>query len=138
MNDYFHGLQYSETGDCATMVSSNYKMCYDVVPSALLDDEDVFEPKGEADNSSEWVERDKLDWSLKFDEDMDAKGIPISWLAVDSIQEGEQWYREHTRMPECMIHYIARYHWGDGLKTSEDLPKKSGRKKKADETSGGS
>eukprot|EP01051_Picozoa_sp_SAG22_P006251 SAG22_NODE_403_length_11012_cov_12.141024_3_plen_67_part_00 len=39
MNDYFHGLQYSETGDCATMVSSNYKMCYDVVPSALLDDE---------------------------------------------------------------------------------------------------
>eukprot|EP01051_Picozoa_sp_SAG22_P002243 SAG22_NODE_99_length_20560_cov_128.669029_8_plen_77_part_00 len=55
MNDYFHGLQYSESGDCATMVSSNYKMCYDVVP-------------------------------------------------------GEQWYREHTKMPECMIHYIARYH----------------------------
>eukprot|EP01051_Picozoa_sp_SAG22_P019333 SAG22_NODE_3537_length_1655_cov_23.267959_1_plen_65_part_00 len=39
---------------------------------------------------------------------MDAKGIPISWLAVESIQEGEQWYREHTKMPECMIHYIAR------------------------------
>eukprot|EP01051_Picozoa_sp_SAG22_P019352 SAG22_NODE_3547_length_1649_cov_4.190323_1_plen_50_part_10 len=50
-------------------------MCYDIVPSALLDDEDEFEPKGEADNSTEWVERDKLDWSLKFDEDMDAKGI---------------------------------------------------------------
>eukprot|EP01051_Picozoa_sp_SAG22_P003102 SAG22_NODE_147_length_17533_cov_46.384536_1_plen_29_part_10 len=29
MNEYFHGLQYSETGDCATMVSNNYKMCYD-------------------------------------------------------------------------------------------------------------
>eukprot|EP01051_Picozoa_sp_SAG22_P016525 SAG22_NODE_2349_length_2681_cov_20.618900_2_plen_52_part_00 len=37
MNDYFHGLQYSETGDCATMISSNYKMCYDVVPTALLE-----------------------------------------------------------------------------------------------------
>eukprot|EP01051_Picozoa_sp_SAG22_P003366 SAG22_NODE_163_length_16829_cov_9.946204_2_plen_74_part_00 len=67
MNDYFHGLQYNEAGDCATMVSNNYKMCYDLVPSALLDDEDEFEPKGEADNSTEWVERDKLDWSLKFD-----------------------------------------------------------------------
>eukprot|EP01043_Picozoa_sp_COSAG02_P105209 COSAG02_NODE_41209_length_397_cov_0.664430_2_plen_105_part_01 len=105
MNDYFHGLQYSDTADCATMVSNNYKLCYDVVPCALLDDEDEFEPKGEADRSTEWVERDKLDWSLKFDEDKGAKGIPISWLAVESIQEGEQWYREHTRMPECMVHY---------------------------------
>ena len=134
MNDYFHGLQFADNKDYATMVSNNYKLCYDVVPSALLDDEDEFEPKGQADNSTEWVDRDKLDWSLKFDEDMDAKGIPISWLAVDSVQEGEQWYRQHTKMPECMIHYIARYHWGDGLKTSDDLKKKSGRKKK-DETS---
>eukprot|EP01051_Picozoa_sp_SAG22_P006180 SAG22_NODE_396_length_11127_cov_33.460011_1_plen_59_part_00 len=55
MNDYFHKLQYSDTGDCATMVSNNYKMCYDIVPSALLDDEEQFEPKGEADNSTEWV-----------------------------------------------------------------------------------
>eukprot|EP01051_Picozoa_sp_SAG22_P007136 SAG22_NODE_492_length_9824_cov_12.256864_7_plen_134_part_00 len=39
---------------------------------------------------------------------MDSKGIPISWLAVESVLEGEQWYREHTRMPECMIKYIAR------------------------------
>eukprot|EP01051_Picozoa_sp_SAG22_P021701 SAG22_NODE_4898_length_1137_cov_2.354528_2_plen_149_part_00 len=135
MNDYFHGLQYNEAGDCATMISSNHKMTYDVVPSALLDDEDEFEPKGQADNSTEWVDRDKLDWSLKFDEDMDRKGIPISWLAVESLQEGEQWYREHTQMPECMIHYIARYYWGDGLKTADHLPKKSGRKKKTDETS---
>eukprot|EP01051_Picozoa_sp_SAG22_P006620 SAG22_NODE_438_length_10500_cov_13.037496_8_plen_119_part_00 len=105
MNDYFHGLQYSETNGCATMVSSNYKMCYDVVPAALLDDEDDYEPKGEADHSTEWVDREKLDWSLKFDgpDGMDAKGIPISWLAVESVQEGEQWYREHTRMPECTI-----------------------------------
>ena len=117
------------------MISSNYKMCYDVVPSALLDDPDEFEPKGEADTSIEWLDLDKADWSLKFDEDLDAKGIPISWLSVQSVQEGEQWYRMHTKMPECMIHYIARFHWGDGLKTSDDLPKKSGRKKKADETS---
>eukprot|EP01051_Picozoa_sp_SAG22_P029580 SAG22_NODE_11038_length_503_cov_123.695545_1_plen_79_part_01 len=79
MNEYFHGLQYNEAGDCATMISSNHKMTYDVVPSALLDDEDEFEPKGEADTSTEWLDLDKADWSLKFDEDMDAKGIPISW-----------------------------------------------------------
>ena len=135
MNDYFHGLQYNETGDCATMVSSNYKMCYDVVPAALLDDDAAhdYEPKGEADHSTEWVDRDKLDWSLKFDEDKDRKGIPISWLAVESVPEGEQWYREHTRMPECMIHYIARYHWGDGLKTAEEKLPAKGRKKKTDE-----
>eukprot|EP01051_Picozoa_sp_SAG22_P023348 SAG22_NODE_5987_length_920_cov_2.576127_1_plen_57_part_10 len=35
------------------LLPSNYKMCYDVVPSALLDDEDEFEPKGEADTSTE-------------------------------------------------------------------------------------
>eukprot|EP01051_Picozoa_sp_SAG22_P012944 SAG22_NODE_1397_length_4507_cov_56.156534_1_plen_89_part_00 len=44
MNDYFHGLQFADNKDYATMVSSNYKMCYDLVPSALLDDEDQFEP----------------------------------------------------------------------------------------------
>ena len=119
--------------DYATMICSDPNLCYDVVPLSIASAEtDEWDPRASADKSVEWLDRDKVDWDFNFDaENEDSKGIPLSWLAVSNINEGEQWYREHTRMPESMINYIARYHWSDGLKTPEGAKeKKKGRKRK--------
>ena len=84
------------------------------------------------DKDVEWADRDKLDWSVVLDGgDLDEKGIPLSWLSVDNEADGRQWYKKHTKMPDSMIDYVARYYWGDGLVPQEAASTtKVGRKKK--------
>ena len=38
---------------------------------------------------------------------------PFRVLNIKSREEGEAWYRMNTKVPDCMIPYLARYHWGD-------------------------
>ena len=110
MSGYFHGLVFDETMAYATMVNTDPRLEYDLAPSAIADDESSFHPVGLPDGV-EWADVGKLDWSLVApDGDLDEKGIPLSWLGVKTISDGEEWYRTHTKMPESMIHYLARYH----------------------------
>ena len=133
MTDYFHGLYYGADQSYATMTSTNPKMCYDLVPVDLATDDDCYEPKGATDSSVEWADVDKLDWSVVMEGgDVDEKGIPLSWLAIKSEDEGRTWYQKHTKMPESMIDYVTRYYWGDGLEVPpEKTYGRTGRKKKA-------
>eukprot|EP01051_Picozoa_sp_SAG22_P010603 SAG22_NODE_962_length_6280_cov_4.343472_4_plen_62_part_00 len=61
MNDYFHGLQFADNKDYATMVCTDPQLCYDVVPNSIVGDEELYEPKGSADKSVEWIDRDRVD-----------------------------------------------------------------------------
>jgi len=132
MTEYFHGLFYGDNESYATMVCTDDRFSYDIVPATLFKEEEGYEPKGSADKDVEWVDRDKLDWSVVLDGgDLDEKGIPLSWLSVDNEAEGRQWYKKHTKMPDSMIDYVARYYWGDGLVPREAASTtKVGRKKK--------
>ena len=132
MPDYFKGLMYGENNQYATMITTDASLCYDIVPQFLMDVREVFEPHGDADKSVEWLDTDKVDWSVVMDGgDLDEKGIPLSWLAVKTVEEGEEWYSKHTKMPDDMIRYVARYYWGDGLVDKTNKTTKKGRKKKA-------
>lgn len=45
--------------------------------------------------------------------EFEKKGLPLSFLNVRTVDEGEQWYRENTRYPNCLLPMLARYQWGD-------------------------
>ena len=34
-------------------------------------------------------------------------------MSVNTVEKGEEWYRNHTRYPKCFIPIMARYQWGD-------------------------
>ena len=34
-------------------------------------------------------------------------------MSVNTVEEGEEWYRTHTRYPDDFIPIMARYTWGD-------------------------
>ena len=115
MSGYFHGLAFDETMAFATMVNTDPRLEYDLAPVGVAADEDAFHTAALPDGV-EWADTDKLDWSvIGPDHDPDHKGTPMSWHGVKTVAAGEEWYRSHTEMPECIIHYLARYHWGDGL-----------------------
>eukprot|EP01052_Picozoa_sp_SAG31_P035248 SAG31_NODE_4227_length_3444_cov_20.637668_4_plen_136_part_00 len=95
---------------------------FDIVPIEKAEDEDYF-----PDTKVEFLDLDKVDY--QFGE----YNLPLSFLSITSREEGEQWYRTHTKVPEDMIAYLGRYHWGDlhpqhDASTSGDGRTRRGRK----------
>jgi hypothetical protein len=68
------------------------------------------------------LDLDKVDYSIPppkhlesvyKDTYLEGKGLPLSFMSVQTVEEGEQWYREHTRYPDAFVPILARYQWGD-------------------------
>ena len=96
-------------------------MSFDIVPIQQKEDEDYF-----PDPELELLDTSMVDYC--FTED----NIPLSFLSITTMEEGEAWYRVNTKAPECMIPYLARYHWGDlhpKYPPFYDAPKKKKKKK---------
>eukprot|EP01050_Picozoa_sp_SAG11_P039598 SAG11_NODE_16740_length_538_cov_114.118451_1_plen_133_part_10 len=124
--EYFVGLQYSQDMSAAQMVCSDNKMAYEIVPSENMNSEDFLDV-GSVNKETEWISPSLVDYNFVLKgKDPEELGVPVSFLQIKSIDEGEQWYRENTKLPESMIHYVARYHWGDGLVSP--IKKKNRRK----------
>ena len=77
-------------------------MSFDIVPKKQLEDEEFF-----PDPEPELLDTSRVDYSFT------ENNIPLSFLSITTMEEGEAWYRMNTKAPECMIPYLARYHWGD-------------------------
>ena len=131
MTDYFYGLDYAEDRSHMLMVNSDPHLCYEVVPEELYKDEESYEPKGTADPEVEYADVDKLDWSiLPEGGDVDEKGIPLSWYAIKNQTEAELWYKKHTRMPEEMISFAARFYWAEPIEELKSIERKKKHKRK--------
>eukprot|EP01051_Picozoa_sp_SAG22_P006471 SAG22_NODE_424_length_10663_cov_93.402026_15_plen_138_part_00 len=91
-----------ELSDRVHVPCSNSHLSFDIVPIQHKEDEDYF-----PDPELELLDTSKVDYC--FTED----NIPLSFLSITNKEEGEAWYRVNTKVPECMIPYLARYHWGD-------------------------
>ena len=85
------------------------------------------------------LDLDRVDYSITPPEhlksvyegsDLEHKGLPISFMSVNTVEEGEEWYRTHTKYPDCFIPIMARYQWGD-LKESGAI-KRLKRERKRD------
>ena len=86
----------------------------------------------------ELLDQSRVDWSVMPPPELDAvykgtdigvNGLPLSFLRVTTVEEGEQWYREHTKHPECIIPLLARYQWGSLRKGINRKQIKNDRKK---------
>ena len=114
----------------------------------LVTDDDrasyMFSRKGHEDSKlPEYITLDKVDYNLTPPPELkevyagsvyEDKGIPLSFLNVSSVEEGEIWYREHTKFPDCMVAILSRYQWGDlrrpvNKKAAKNAKKQEKRKK---------
>jgi hypothetical protein len=107
----------------------------------------IFEKKGGAEDQNtqdptkeedkvEWLDMDRVDYHMCFDAykgtDLEDIGVPLSYLDVRTVAEGMEWYSRHTKMPDCMIPFLAEYHWGDDKPPKDATvgqPKKKSRAK---------
>tara|TARA_R110000796_G_scaffold14404_1_gene47047 strand:- start:351 stop:908 length:558 start_codon:yes stop_codon:yes gene_type:complete len=43
-------------------------------------------------------------------------GLPISFIQIDNIKDGVEWYRaNYPKIPDELYPIIARYHWGNAI-----------------------
>eukprot|EP01047_Picozoa_sp_COSAG01_P047058 COSAG01_NODE_4462_length_5001_cov_1.631654_5_plen_157_part_00 len=128
--EFFAGIQYSQDMSSAQMVCSDDKMSYEIVPSENMYSDDYIDA-GSVNHETEWFHPSLVDYNFVLEgRDPEELGVPASFLQIKSIDEGEQWYREHTKLPESMIQYVARYHWGDGLVPPPESKKHKPRRNK--------
>ena len=118
----FYGFGSSDDGNISVAVCSDPKLEFEIV----LDPEKV---DIEIKDKVEWLDKDRVDYNLVLPEHKDTYleeiGVPLSFLEVRTVEEGIQWYSEHTDMPDCMVPYLAEYHWG-----KPTAPEKKKKKKK--------
>jgi len=101
---------------------SDKNLSFDIVPVEQMNDEEFF-----PDNEIQFLDTSKVDY--QFGE----HALPISFLSITNKEDGEAWYRQNTKVPEDMIRYLARYHWGDlHPKYTPYLEPKKVKKKKCD------
>ena len=84
--------------------SSDPHLSFDVVPREMtMEDADTPWPD----------EEPKMTLTENMDYSFGEHNLPYSFLSIKTREEGEMWYRMNTKVPECMVPYLARYHWGD-------------------------
>lgn len=101
---------------------------YTMVPKEQLDlesDDENYMPE-----IPEYIDPVKIDYSTFPSPESDL-ALPMSFLSIKTVEEGMDWYREHhPAVPEDMLPYLARYHWGDLHPKVCKVPKKKNSKKK--------
>ncbi|SVD91677.1 uncharacterized protein METZ01_LOCUS444531 [marine metagenome] len=91
---------------------------------------------------TEWVSPHKVDLNLMPPDGLQqhyeksvvkTQGLPMSFLQVQSVEEGTEWYKMNTRYPDEVCEMLAQYEWGDLRYTTKkefkNLKKKTHRKK---------
>ena len=119
---------------CVDLDENHKVMCVDDEKASYM-----FRKEGLDENVKipEFIDMDKVDYGLLPSNDAykgteyEKSGIPLSFLQIETVDEGEQWYREHTKYPECMIPLLARYQFGDLRKGVNKKAMKNARKKAA-------
>ena len=104
----FYGFGTSDDGNISVGVCSDPKLEYEFV----LDPTTVT-------NDVEWLDTTRVDYNLVLPGHkgtyLEELGVPLSFLDIRTVDEGIQWYSEHTDMPDCMLPYLAEYHWGKSV-----------------------
>ena len=74
----------------------------------------ILNPEAPADyNPSvvEWVDPQKVDYNMCRAEGETA--LPQSFLQINSVEQGAEWYRANSPYPDLVCDMLARYEWGD-------------------------
>ena len=92
---------------------------------------------------TEWVSPHKVDFNLLPPDGLQqhyeksvvkTQGLPMSFLQVQSVEEGTDWYKMNTRYPDEVCEMLAQYEWRDlrhsTNKELQNLQKKPRRKER--------
>ena len=129
------GVAMSSDGKQAIYVATDPKATYSLVsPSVDLQE---YNPA-----FTEWVDPYRVDFNLMPPAQLQqhyqkstvsAKGLPMSFLQVQTVEEGVEWYKANTKYPDMVCEMLAKYEWGDLRYTTKkefkNLKKKTHRKK---------
>jgi hypothetical protein len=90
----------------------------------------------------EWVSPERTDYNLlppdhlkpNYTQSMVAnQGLPMSYLQVETVEQGTEWYKANTKYPDEVCEMLAKYEWGDLKYTTKkefrNLKKKTFKKK---------
>ena len=86
----------------------------------------------------ELLDLDRVDYSILPPEHLkevykdtylEHKGLPLSFMSVNTVEEGIEWYRDNTAFPECMLGALSRYQWGD-LRTAGSIKRMKRERKR--------
>ena len=86
----------------------------------------------------EWVHPSLVDYNLipqnTHNELIQNQGLPTSFMQIQSVADGSEWYKNNSKYPDLVCDMLARYEWGDLRYTTKkefkNLKKKTKRKKK--------
>ena len=97
------GVVNSSDNNLAYIVSDDPRANYSILnPDA---------PEDYNPSCVEWVEPFKVDYGLcRAEGDV---ALPQSFLQIDSVEQGAEWYRANSPYPDLVCDMLARYEWGD-------------------------
>ena len=119
----------SSDGKQANYWSDDPKASYTLISPAAED----YNPA-----SVEWVPAARVDYNLVAPESFEMKpggvaGLPMSYLQIQTVEAGTEWYKSNTKYPDEVCQMMAKYEWGDLKRTTKkefkNLKKKTARKK---------
>eukprot|EP01047_Picozoa_sp_COSAG01_P036749 COSAG01_NODE_2882_length_6914_cov_40.714894_10_plen_155_part_00 len=133
------GVVNSRDNNQAHIVTDDVKTSYTMInPKA---------PEDYIPTSIEWVEPDKVDYNYLPDQSLQHKyknsqiqhkGLPMSFLQIQTVEEGAEYYKATTQYPDLVCEMLARYEWGDLRYTTKkefkNQKKKRERKKTTPQT----
>ena len=69
----------------------------------------------------EWVDSSKIDYNYLpptkhatlRNTVVEHTGLPLSYLQIDSVEQGTEWYKANSRYPDLVCEMMAKYEWGD-------------------------
>ena len=105
----------SRDGNQAHYVASDPKATYCLVKPGV--DLQAYNPA-----FTEWVPGARADYSLMppgglrehFAKSVvSTQGLPMSFLQVETVEEGFAWYTANTKYPAEVCQMLAKYEWGD-------------------------
>ena len=89
----------------------------------------------------DWVCPSKADYNLLPPEHLSehykdtcvgTRGLPLSFLQIETVEEGAEWYKTTTRYPDEVCDILAQYEWGGLRHTTQkefkNLKKKTSKK----------
>ena len=96
----------------------------------------------------DWVDPSCVDYNVLPPPELEDKykgsivknhGVPLSYLQIQTVEEGTEYYKATTKYPDAVCEMLARYEWGDLRYTTKkefkNLAKKTKRKRMKHQTS---
>ena len=110
------GVVKSQDGKQAVYHASDPKATYTLVGQGAFDSD--YNPE-----CVQWVDPSNVDYNLvpassasdasKIMDGVWSKGKPLSYMQVQTVEEGAEWYRRNTKYPDEVCDMMAKYEWGD-------------------------